>query len=94
MGKLWHWEAIAIGCPAIYGAGIAAMYGDDYLVAAALYLVGIGWLTAKIFTSEEAKIHKKKAGIRLLVVMTSLMLIATSLLWILHRQQQHRAELS
>ena len=51
--KLWRWEVVAIGSTAVYGAGIAAMYGDDYIVAASLYFAGIAWLTSKILAWEE-----------------------------------------
>ena len=90
--RLWRWEVIGIGFPALYGAGIAAMYGDDYWVAAALFASGIGWPAAKILVSEETKAHKKRATLRFLVLLSSLLLIATSLLWISHRRKQHLAE--
>jgi len=92
MERLWRWEVIGIGFPALYGAGIAAMYGDDYWVAAALYASGIGWPAAKIFVSEETKAHKKRATLRFLVLLSSLLLLAMSILWISHRRKQHLAD--
>jgi acyl carrier protein len=89
---LWRWEVIGIGVPALYGAGIAAMYGDDYWVALALYASCIGWPAARILFSEEIKAHKKPATLRLLVLLSSLIMLAMSFLWISHRRRQHLAE--
>jgi acyl carrier protein len=89
---LWRWEVIGIGFPALYGAGIAAMYGDDYWVAAALYASGISWPAAKIIVSEETKAHGKRATLRLFVLLSSLLILAMSFLWISHRRKQHLAE--
>ncbi len=90
--SLWKWEVIGIGFPALYGAGIAAMYGDDYWVAAALYASGISWPAAKILLSEETKAHGKRATLRLFLLFSSLLLLAMSFLWISHRRKQHLAE--
>ena len=90
--KLWRWEAIAIGAPLIYGAGVSALYGDDYLVAATLYLVGLVWPAARFFA--EVKAHKRKWRIRSLIAMSGLAVLAASLGWISHRERVHRAEVA
>jgi acyl carrier protein len=90
--RLWTWEVIGVGFPALYGAGIAAMYGDDYPVAAALYACGVSWPAAKILVSEETKSHKKRGTLRFLVVLSSLLILAMSFLWISHRAKLHLAD--
>ena len=37
----------------MWGSGVAAMYGDDYKLAASLYLIGIGIVAADFITLEE-----------------------------------------
>jgi len=69
------------------------MYGDDYLVAAGLYVVGIGWRTAKSYTWEETKAHKKKGRVRSLILAGSLVVLAVSASWIAHREGLHQAKL-
>jgi acyl carrier protein len=92
--KLWRWEVVAIGSTAIYGAGIAAMYGDDYLVAVVLYVAGIGWLTAKTLGWEETRAHQKRGRISVLVLLVAFLAVAGSLFWIWHRRRSHDSELS
>jgi acyl carrier protein len=92
--KLWRWEVIAIGAPFIYAAGVTALYGDDYAVAAAFYLIGIAWPTARILASRETRTHKRKWRVRSLIAVSSLAILAASLAWISHRERLHRVELA
>ena len=92
--KIWRWEVVAVGSTSVYGAGIAAMYGDDYLVAGVLYFVAIGWLTAKILAWEETKVHGKRVRISVLVLLVAFLAVASSLFWMRHRKRSHESELS
>ena len=91
--KLWRWEVITIGSTLIYGAGVAAMYGDDYLVAGVLFLASIGWLTAKTLAWEETKAQQQRGRISILVLVVALFALAASSYWILHREKSHQADL-
>src|SRR5579872_1968145 len=90
--KLWRWDVVTIGSPTIYGAGIAAMYGDDYPVAAVLYFAGIGWLAAKTLSWGETKARGKRAAISVLVL--ALLALTSSGGWILHREESRKWEFS
>jgi hypothetical protein len=43
-----RWGALAFG-GLLWGAGVAAMYGDDYTLAVALYFIGIAVMAADLF---------------------------------------------
>lgn len=92
--KLSRWEVVALGSTLVYSAGIAAMYGDDYLVAAALYIAGIGWVTAKTLGWEETRAHRRRGRVSALVLCVGILAIGGSLLWIGHRERSHEAELT
>ena len=85
--KLWRWEVLAVGVPALYGAGISAMYADEYTAAIVLYVAALAWCTAKILTWKEAREHEAKRGISILVVAIAACLLCASLYWALHRYE-------
>jgi hypothetical protein len=82
---LWRWDIVAICSPLLYGFGVGAMYGDDYVIAAGLYLVSIVWLTAKAIVWEEIKGHSKRRGISILILILACLLFMASLEWVKHR---------
>ena len=52
---LWRWDVVAAGSVLFYGAGVGAMYADDYFIARCLYFVAVSWTTARVLAWEETK---------------------------------------
>jgi len=86
--QLWRWEVVAIGAPLIYGAGIGALYGDDYIVAETLFFAGIAWITAKVLSWEETRIHPNRQGISTLILLLGIGVFTASSFWISHRIEE------
>lgn len=89
---LWRWDVVAAGSLLLYGLGASAMYGDDYIVAAVLYLVAVVWLTAKVLTREGIKNHPERRGISVVIIIFAASVFGGSLFWIQHRNRIHLAE--
>jgi len=89
---LWRWEAVGIGSTLLYGFGVAAMYGDDYIVADCLYFLGIVWLTTRVLAWEETKGHPQRRGVSVLILLCAVLAFGGSHLWIQHRKFMHMAE--
>jgi hypothetical protein len=85
-GHLWRWDVVGIGAPLIYAAGIGALYGDDYIIAAALFFAGIAWITAKALSWEETRNHPNQRGVSLIFLVFGVVAFTASLLWIRHRE--------
>jgi len=78
-----RWGALALGT-VIWGSGVAAMYGDDYKVAVALYLVGIIIVAVDFITLEG---HSEYRGSKRLILVgcttfVAALAFALSLAWI------------
>lgn len=59
--KLWDWSVVAVGAPVIYGFGVNALFGDEYIVASILFFVAVLWVTAKSLVWEEIRGMKRNA---------------------------------
>jgi hypothetical protein len=90
--QFWRWEVVAIMAPSIYGAGIGALYGDDYIVAATLFFAGIAWITAKVLSWEETRAQPNRRGISILILLFGVAGFGASAFWISHRIGDHLAE--
>jgi hypothetical protein len=88
--KLWRWDVTAGGSLLLYGNGTSALYGDDYLRATIFFVVAICWFGSKVLLNEATK-SPRKSGIRALVTVLILVMIAGSLGWILSRKRVHTA---
>ncbi len=90
--KLWRWSVVGGAAPFLWGAGIAAMYGDDYKVAICLYFCGIVLLVAKFVTWEEHSNYSSSKKLALLIVTVLLGAVAFvfSLYWITVRKADVR----
>src|ERR1035441_4112954 len=86
--KLWRWDVTIVGAFALYALGANAMYGDDYLVAAALYFAAVCWLVAKSIASEETRSHEQRRGISVIIFVMGIAVFGGSLVWINHRRKQ------
>jgi hypothetical protein len=80
----WRWDVVGIGSTLLYGFGVGAMYGNDYLVAAALYFLGVTWLTSKLLAWEETRVHPQKNGISVVILILAAAIFTSSLFWIRH----------
>lgn len=68
--KLFGWPVVSAVVALLLGAGLNAMYGDDYSIANCLYLAAVLLLTAKIWRWEETKnLDAKKRGATLAVTL-------------------------
>jgi hypothetical protein len=84
--KLWKWEVVAWGSAVIYGAGAAALFGDEYIIAAVLFFAAISWLTAKLISWEETRNHSAKRILGGTFLLFGIAAFSISLLWINHRR--------
>jgi hypothetical protein len=87
--KIWIWPVVATCASIIWGFGVAAMYGDDYKIAVALYFSGIALLAAKFLTWEEHTGYSrlKKIGLWIGTVVVAMVAFLASLYWIQVRKQ-------
>ena len=89
---LWRWDVTAVGSTLIYGFGVGAMYGDDYIVAGMLYFAGTAWITARILAREETKTHPQRGLVSIGILMVATFILDGSGFWIRHRAIMHAAE--
>jgi hypothetical protein len=81
VSRTWGW-GIALF---LYGIGVNAMFGDQYIVASALYFAAI--LIAGIKVGAEAKADGKKFGTLLIIVVAALVVFIASLWWVKHTHE-------
>ncbi len=72
----------------VYAAGIGALYGDDYKVAATFFFAGIAWIVAKALSWEETRGHPNRGSISVLVLILGIVALGASFSWILHRGEE------
>lgn len=92
LAALWRWDVVGIGSTLLYGFGVGAMYGDDYIIAILFYFLGVVWLTAKFLVWEEIKLHPKRSGISIVIIILAVIILGLSLLWTRHRHDVYLAE--
>ncbi|HEV7473040.1 MAG TPA: hypothetical protein VGN90_03260 [Pyrinomonadaceae bacterium] len=80
--NLWLWPAVLVTSPLLYGMGVGAMYGQQPIIAAFLYLLAIGLILAKAIT--ETRTHEKRIGVIGVLLLLGIVWFATSLFWIQH----------
>jgi hypothetical protein len=87
---VWSWPAVAVISVLLYGIGVNAMYGDQYVLSARLYLVALAILIIKVIASEEARRQEKGTwlGISILVLSVGAACMYVSLRWIESRKAQ------
>lgn len=90
---LWRWEVIGVVAPALYGFGVAAMYGDNYRIAIALYFIAVILLMTKILSWEEIRkqVRSKKVLMVILVAAMGAASLWVSLKWIQLRKRDREA---
>lgn len=89
---LWRWDVTGIGSTLLYGFGVGAMYGDDYIVAGMLYVAGTAWLTARILAWEETRTHPQRELVSGGILIVAMLALGGSGFWIRHRSIMHAAE--
>lgn len=83
--KFWRWDATLAGSTAIFLAGgLAALYGDDYALAAWAFFVCITWITARCVTDAEVKNHSHRRIITTVILFLGIALFTGSMLLIKH----------
>jgi hypothetical protein len=80
-GWFWRWDVISIGSVFMYGLGVSAMYGGDYVLAAAFYVFSILWVTIKTIAWESVERHENRAAVSILMVLVALVVLFGSLGW-------------
>lgn len=84
---LWSWPVVSVGSAVIYGFGVNAMYGDDFVVARASYFVALAWLAAKVLAWKEIRGQESRTAIRALVSAVAVAVFVLSLLLVRHREK-------
>lgn len=84
--EFWTWKVVGPITGGLYGFGVNAMYGNDFIIAAALYFVATVIIASKIWSQKEVGEHPQRGGIRLVVILLSALVFVASLLWINHRK--------
>lgn len=89
LGKFWTWKVLPWVAVLLYGLGVTAMYGNDFIIAAMLYFVAVVLITARLYSEREVKENPHKGGIRIAALTLAALLLGVSLLWIKHRGSQN-----
>jgi hypothetical protein len=79
--KLWLWPVVGISVPILFGAGVTAMFSNAYIATAALYAAATVLLAARVVTWQETRSHANRRGIRVLVFLLAIVILATSFFW-------------
>ncbi len=88
---LCSWPVVGVGAPLLFTLGVAAMFGDQYRIAAIFYFASMVVVTAKVLTWEDARRAQgkvKRAGVSILVVVAAMAAFWACLWWIDHRKDQ------
>jgi hypothetical protein len=88
---LWRGDVIGVAFALLYGSGVGAMYAHQYVIAFSLYFTAIVWLTAKTLTWDEAKRHHARGSVSLIIILSAMVVLGVSALWISHTSQQESA---
>jgi hypothetical protein len=83
--KLCVWGVVAVGAPLVYGLGVGALFGDEYIIASVLFSTAVVWITAKALTWEEMRGHENRKLISGVLIVFGIVIVAISLLWVKHR---------
>jgi chorismate mutase len=86
--KLWQWPVVGAIVLFVYGLGVAAMYGDQYTIANALYLVAVALLTVRALTWEETRQMKGRPLASVVIIIVSAALFWLSVDWTSSRALQ------
>jgi hypothetical protein len=85
VSKLWEWPVVVLGATTLYGLGVTALFGDEYVIAAALFFLGVTWITAKTLSWEEVRTHQHPGTVSVVILIVSVIVFSLSLLWERHR---------
>src|SRR6266508_4259281 len=69
---LWRWTAILLIATLVYGFGVSAMYGNQYVAACVLFFVAITVVTARAIAA--TKKQEQRAGVIVTVVVVAVVL--------------------
>src|SRR6266508_4380654 len=83
---LWQWTAILLIATLVYGFGVSAMYGNQYVAACVLFFVAITVVTARAIAA--TKKQEQRAGVIVIVVVVAVVISALSLGWVLYTKFQ------
>jgi hypothetical protein len=86
LSKLWDWPVVSVVATLIYGFGVAALFGDEYIIAALLFSASIVSITAKAIFWEEARKQENKKQISAIILVFGGACLISSVLWIQHRR--------
>jgi hypothetical protein len=87
---MWRWDVVGAGFVLLYGSGVGAMYGHQYVIAVCLYFIAVSWITAKTLTWEEAKKHHARGSVAALVLFGGVAIFGISMVWMLHTYKQEK----
>ena len=90
-GHIWIRDIVIAGFGLLYGAGIAAMYSEQYAIAAGFYVVAISYGTAKVLRWEESKQLKQRGLASILILLVAASIASGSWKWIDSTRQQVEA---
>jgi hypothetical protein len=82
---LWLWPVVGFGAAILYGYGVNAMYGNDFITAVVCHSLAIAWLAAKTLTWELIAGHASRRRVSFLIL-----LMAGALLWGSLSMVEHR----
>jgi hypothetical protein len=85
--KIWRWDVTIAGSLGIaFAGGMAALYGDDFVIAKVCFFIGIAWITARIVADSEVKRHESRKVIACMTILGGAFFFFLSLGWVGHRK--------
>lgn len=86
LSNVWRWEVVVIWNSLLFGIGVAALYADQYVLAASVFLISIGLFVAKVI--HWVKGHEHYLGIGAIAFVLGALAYAGCLFLIQHRRAQ------
>lgn len=86
LAQMWSWPVTGVMTPLIYGAGLAALFGDEYVIASVLCCLAVLWVTLKTVFWEETADQEHRIFVQSTIGIVGLLFCVLSVWWIQHRR--------
>jgi hypothetical protein len=84
--QLWRWEVVGLLATAVFAAaGLAAIYGEQFTLAAVCFSCSITLVVFKTLSWDEVTNHQDRIWISLLTVFLGCLLLGAALYWVQYR---------
>ncbi len=84
--KCFDWSVVTTGSVLIYSLGAAALFGDEYIIAACMFFAAVCWVTVKLLVWEETRKQENKRILSLLIMAVGVAIFWFSMTWVQHRK--------